>query len=330
MTRSTVLITGGAGFIGAHVVRRLLTAEGAAPGALVRLLVHDREVTVPAGAAATQTVHGDLCDASSLRGVCDGVDTLVHLAAQVGADMERCRAVNVEGTRALLFEAARAGVRRIIHLSTAAVYGDGPHRGETESLLRPAPVSPTSITRLAAEESVLAAGGLVLRPHMVYGEGDTWVVPSLVAMLHRVPHWVDEGRARVSMIAVDDLADAVARLARLRALPAGRVLHANHPDPVRVRDVVGTVAGALRLPLPQGNVSHGGALDLLGARNDPARARRLSLLAVDHWYESSALWKLADADPGPGFPERFASYAAWYRAAMAARSGPEPAARPAG
>ncbi|MBA4866830.1 NAD-dependent epimerase/dehydratase family protein [Streptomyces sp. PSKA54] len=257
-------------------------------------------------------------DAASLRGVCDGVDTLVHLAAQVGGDMERCRAVNVGGTEALLSEAARAGVRRIIHLSTAAVYGDGPHRWETETMLRTAPVSPTSITRLAAEESVLSAGGLVLRPHMVYGEGDTWVIPSLVAMLRRVPHWVNGGDARVSMIAVDDLADAIVALALHSArLPSGRVLHANHPAPVRVRDVITTVARALDLPLPQGSVSDSQALDLLSAPNDPTRARRLSLLAVDHWYESSALWKLTGADPGPGFPERFAPYAAWYRAAAA-------------
>ncbi|MEE1758771.1 NAD-dependent epimerase/dehydratase family protein [Streptomyces sp. SP18BB07] len=318
MPQPTVLITGGAGFVGGHVVRRLLASGGTARGGTVRLLLHDRGVTVPDG-APTETVHGDLCDPDSLRGLCDGVDTLVHLAAQVGGDMERCLAVNVGGTEALLAEATRAGVRRIIQLGTAAVYGDGPHRGEAESVLPTAPVSPTSVTRLAAEKSVLAAGGLVLRPHLVYGEGDTWVIPSLVALLRRVPHWVNAGRARTSVIAVEDLAAAVAALVRSRApLPSGRVLHANQPEPVRVRDLITTVTQALDLPLPRGEISTHRALELLDALGDPAGARRLSLLAVDHWYDGSALWRLTGTDPGPGFAARFAHHAPWYRAALAA------------
>ncbi|MFJ3933543.1 NAD-dependent epimerase/dehydratase family protein [Streptomyces sp. NPDC090029] len=317
MSQPTVLITGGAGFVGRHVVRRLLAPGATDPGATVRLLVHDRRVHVPAG-APVEVVRGDLCSPRSLRGLCDGVDTLVHLAAQVGGRMERCRAVNVGGTEALLAEAARAGVRRIVQLSTAAVYGDGPYRGEAESDLATAPVSPTSMTRLAAEERVRAAGGLVLRPHLVYGEGDTWVIPSLVALLRRVPHWVDGGRARTSMIAVDDLAEAVAALVRGHApLPSGRVLHASHPEPVRVRDLVTTVSRALGLPLPRGEVTSRRALELLGARDDPSGARRLSLLSVDHWYDGSALWRLTGAGPGPGFAERFARHAPWYRAALA-------------
>lgn len=68
----------------------------------------------------------------SVRGLCDGVGAVLHLAARIGGTQEECRAVNVEGTRALLAEAERAGVRRIVQLGTAAVYRDGAHRGAVE------------------------------------------------------------------------------------------------------------------------------------------------------------------------------------------------------
>ncbi|MFC5877345.1 hypothetical protein ACFP74_07335, partial [Streptomyces virginiae] len=70
-------------------------------------------------------------------------------------------------------------MRRIVHLSTCAVYGPRPHRGAYVGELAPAPVSPASSSRLAGEASVLDAGGLVLRAGLVLGRGDGWVVPAL-------------------------------------------------------------------------------------------------------------------------------------------------------
>ncbi|MGW7436254.1 NAD-dependent epimerase/dehydratase family protein [Streptomyces sp. NPDC054849] len=319
MPAPRVLVTGGTGFIGSHVLRRLSSPEdGAAPPAL-RLLTRRRTApaALPPGVA---TVHGDLSDPASLRGVCDGVDVLLHLAARIGSDEERCHAVNAEGTASLLAEAARAGVGRILQLGTAAVYGNGPHRGEAEGALAVAPLSPTSVTRLAGERSVLEAGGTVLRPHLVYGVGDVWAVPALADLVRRIPHWVDGGRALVSMVAADDLARAVAALV-LRPVPgiAGQVLHACHPEPVRVSELVSVVAGHLGLPLPQGEVSAARAARLLGVEGDPVRSRRLTLLTVDHWYDSTRLWELTGCRPGPGFAEAFGRYAPWYRDALAAR-----------
>ncbi|MBW5487071.1 NAD-dependent epimerase/dehydratase family protein, partial [Streptomyces bambusae] len=176
------------------------------------------EVVAPGGgsslcAAGVEVVRGDLARGESLTGVCEGVTTLVHLAARIGGTEAECRAVNVEGTRALLAEARRAGVDRIVQVGTAAVYRDGAHRGAAEGELVEDPGSVTSVTRLEGERLVLAAGGTVLRPHLVYGRGDQWVVPSLLGLLARLPYWVDGGRARMSMVSVDALAGAVAGLA---------------------------------------------------------------------------------------------------------------------
>jgi hypothetical protein len=55
------------------------------------------------------------------------------------------------------------------------------------------------------------------------------------------------------------------------------------------------------------------AENLLGVAQAPRRARQLSLLAVDHWYDCSRIWRLAGCPPGPGFAQGFARHASWYR-----------------
>ncbi|MER5732983.1 NAD(P)-dependent oxidoreductase [Streptomyces sp. NPDC002138] len=310
MGGSGVLVTGGAGFVGRHVVERLAGRGG------VRVLAHRNAVEVP----GVEVVWGDLAG-GGLRGVCDGIGTVLHLAARIGGDEAQCRAVNAEGTRALLAEAERAGVRRIVQLGTAAVYRDGAHRGEAEGELAEGPRSATSVTRLEGERMVLAAGGTVLRPHLVFGRGDRWMVPALVALMARLPHWVDGGRARISVIAVDVLADVLAEFAvREELAEPGRVLHAAHPVPVTARELVGTVARELRLPLPRGEVDLDGAVGLLGAADDPSARRHLSLLAVDHWYGTRRLWGRVSAAHGPRFGEAFGPYGDWYRQELRGRS----------
>ncbi|MET7453882.1 NAD(P)-dependent oxidoreductase [Streptomyces sp. NPDC005574] len=316
MGPTRILVAGGSGFVGSHVVPLLRAAAADAPQDIaVRLLTHRRP---PPGTAAgeVEAVHGDLAEPATLRGVCDGVTTVLHLAARIGGGEEDCRAVNHEGTRALLAEARRAGVRRFVQLGTAAVYGDGPHSGESEGRLPETPVSATSVTRLAGERLVLAAGGTVVRPYLVYGEGDTWFVPALVRLLGRLPHWVDEGAARLSLISAPALAGVLAELAFAAPPPAGRVLHAAHPRPVSVRELVTTVCGALDLPLPTGTMTGREALSHLDATADPVFRRHLALIAVDRWYATSHLWSLLSRPPGPAFPQDFTHHTPWYRTSL--------------
>ncbi|WP_441251435.1 NAD-dependent epimerase/dehydratase family protein [Kitasatospora sp. McL0602] len=316
MDEARILVTGGTGFIGGEVLRQLVAGQSTRREQQysLRALVHHRTPVLPGG-GSVELVRGDLREAASLRGLCDGVDTLLHLGAQVGGDPELCRQVNVLGTGALLAEAARAGVRRIVQLSTTAIYQDGVHRNVTENQLALEPVSATSRTRLAAEQQVLAAGGTVVRPHLVHGQGDTWVVPAVADLMTRLPHWIDGGRARVSMISVEDLARVLAALAQAPWKPTGpQVYHACHPEPVMVRDLMTAVSERLGLPLPAGDLTLAAAAERLGGGG---WERRLSLLGVDHWYESSRLWRRTGLAPGPGFAARFADQVAWYRATLA-------------
>ncbi len=304
----TVVITGAAGFIGRHVVR-----EAERRGLTLRLTTHHTEVR--AGAPGTTVVPADLTDPASLRGLCDGADALLHCASQIGGPDARCEAVNARGTAALVAEARRAGVGRVVHLSTAAVYGRGTFRRARPQDLDRAPVSATSRTRAAGEDAVLAAGGTVVRPHLVYGEGDTRVVPALARLLRGLPGTVEGWRARVSLIAAEDLAHALvaAALAPAERLTAP-VYHACHPEPVPWHTVLSAVADLASVPRPHRDLTLDEAHAWCRERGVPRHD--LDMLVTDHWFDGAPLW--ADLDHTPGsFGERFAPYESWYRRTLA-------------
>ncbi|MFI5987240.1 NAD-dependent epimerase/dehydratase family protein [Streptomyces sp. NPDC051555] len=307
-----IVISGGTGFVGSAVVRRLL-----GEGVPVRVLSRERRVSGGRAGAGAGGVCGDLGDPGSLRGLCDGASVLLSLASYVGGDERRCDDVNVRGTSALMAEARRAGVPRIVHLSTCAVYGTGPHRGAGEGELDPAPVSAASRSRLAGEAPVLAAGGTVLRAPLVTGYGDRWAVPALVDAFRRVPAGWAGGNGLASFVDVMDLARLVAALAVTpRALPGG-VLHAGHPEPVRNGALMGALAeyGVLaHAPGAGGSLGWDACLAGLRARPGWVSERQFSLLAGDMWYRSDMAWELGGVDPGPGPLRRLGVAAAWYRA----------------
>ncbi|WP_405582908.1 NAD-dependent epimerase/dehydratase family protein [Streptomyces sp. NBC_01092] len=306
---SRILVTGGSGFIGGHVVAALREPGGGTPSR-VRLLLRD-PARLPAGAApAADVVRGDLADRESLRGICDGVDVVLHCASHIGGDERSTETVNDHGTRALVEEASRAGVGRVVYVSTAAVYGRGPFTGVLPGKLPPAPASPTSRSRAAAELHVLDAGGVVLRPHLVLGAGDRWVVPGLAALLGVLSAGLKECAARHSVVDVRALGRAVVA-AGLSERDLAGAHHVNHPEPVDSSELLGAVADRVGLPLP------GAALDIDEARTrlagQPRTLHHLGMLAVDHWFADDGFWTGVGVDPGAGFAELLAEHASWYR-----------------
>jgi 2-alkyl-3-oxoalkanoate reductase len=300
MTGPRVLVTGAAGYVGTAVLAAL------GPDQPVRLMVHQRPLAAPPG----DVIRADLTDAGSLAGCCDGIDVLVHLASASGRDPGPCQAVNVTGTQNLLAEAARAGVREVIYVSTAAVHGRGPHRNLTESA-RPAPVSVASRSKRRAEEAVLAAGGIVLRPFFTYGVGDRWFVPTVLRWL-RTGVWLDGGRARQSVVAVEDLGAVVAAAARRPQAFTGSPFHVCEPQPVRTRDLLLALARLYRLQPPRLSVPAGLTLTALRLSRRRQLERRLELLGVEHTYQSERVWTAAGARPGPAMLDRLDRYAPWY------------------
>jgi nucleoside-diphosphate-sugar epimerase len=175
----TVLVTGGAGYVGSVLVDELL-----ARGHRVRVLDSLLHGSVSSlllvwGHEGFEFVRGDIRESAVRRAALDGVDTVVHLAAIVGdpacaRDPKLARRINLEATRLLLAEARTAGVERFLFASTCSNYGkmDSADYATEEFELRP--VSLYAETKVAAELDVLAASadGLAtccLRFATVYG-----------------------------------------------------------------------------------------------------------------------------------------------------------------
>ena len=174
---ATCLVTGGAGFIGSHLARRLVEL-GHEVRIVDNLATGDRRNVEAVGGGA-EFLLGDLCDPAVCARAVDGVELVFHLAALGSvprslADAWGSHDANVNATVRLL-EAARAGgVRRVVYSSSSSVYGDTPTLPKIETM-EPLPRSPYAASKLSGEQYVLAyarAGlveGVALRYFNVFG-----------------------------------------------------------------------------------------------------------------------------------------------------------------
>jgi UDP-glucose 4-epimerase len=177
MKRRYVLVTGGAGFIGSHLTRRLLD-EGASVRAVDNLSTGFRRNLVEV-LDRIEFIEGDIVDPDVCAAVVDGVDTVYHVAALPSvprsmADPIGTHQSNVNGTLNLLEAGRRSGVRRFVYSSSSSAYGDTPVLPKSEDA-EPLPRSPYAAAKLAGELYTLAYAradlveGVALRYFNVFG-----------------------------------------------------------------------------------------------------------------------------------------------------------------
>lgn len=148
-----VLVTGGAGFIGSHLVERLLE-EGLEVRVLDNFSTGCPE-NLSAVASRIELVEGDICDYKVVREAMRAVGIVFHQAALCSVERslkepQRTNAVNIGGTLNVLLAARDEGVRRMVYASTSSVYGNTPALPKKEAQA-PAPVSPYAVTKLTGE-----------------------------------------------------------------------------------------------------------------------------------------------------------------------------------
>jgi nucleoside-diphosphate-sugar epimerase len=272
-----VLVTGASGFVG-HVTCRELLHRGHEVSALVR-----RPGSQPVG---TEALAGDLTDATALAAAVREAAPhgVVHLAAEIATQRsaDRVRAVNVDGTRALLEACAAAGAPKVVFASTV-VTGDAGGVLLTED--EPLPVQ-TPYGRSKQEgEALLRASrlpGVVVRPGHVYGPGG-WFADEIVARLRQPGRFAVIGRGENlwDVVHVDDVARAL--VDALERAPAGETFHVADDEPIAYYDFIALSASALgvgrprRIPAWVARLAAGSnavAAVVRGARTSNAKVKR--------------------------------------------------------
>lgn len=205
-----VLVTGGSGFIGARLVERL--AHDKIPvHALVHRLGTPGSARVAALAGVT-LIHGDVSDTATVGDAARGCEVIVHCAVDTKSAPGVQERVTTAGAEAVLDAARAHGVRRIVHLSTAAVYSwTAPGTWDEDAPIRPRDVYTRS--KRASEEFLLANRDVpvtVLRPTCVYGPfSRTWTESPIEFMRLGIPIVSEDNRERANVIYIDNLVDLI-------------------------------------------------------------------------------------------------------------------------
>ncbi|WFP15472.1 NAD-dependent epimerase/dehydratase family protein [Citricoccus muralis] len=306
-----VLVTGASGVLGSGVAGALL-AQGAGVTTLQRR---------PAQLDGAREVRGSVTDHDTVRQALTGVDTVVHLAAKVsvsgpGHEFEH---VNVEGTRLLLNAARDAGVSRFVHISSPSVA----HSGTSIIGDGAQPADPVHArghyarTKAAGELLALDADAedfrvLVLRPHLMWGPGDTQLTERIIdrSRSGRMPI-IGSGAALVDTLYVANAVDAVLAATRAVDRHHGEALVVTNGEPRPIGELIRGLARAggspepvLRVPAGLARVA-GSVIERIweaipaeSGDGEPPLTRFLAeQLSTAHWFDQRRTREVLDWTP---------------------------------
>jgi len=228
-----ILVTGGAGFIGSHLVARL-AGEGRAVRCLVRRTTSLRNLP----RTGIELAYGDLASGDGLEQAARGVHTVIHLAGTTKATTVSGYYAGNQGATANLLRVA-GGVKRFVHVSSMAAAGPStygrPLAEDAEPDQPPHPVSHYGRSKLGAEQAVrksdLWERATLVRPPVVYGPGDTDVYQMLRAAARGWLVQIGSTERRFSVIYVEDLVEGLLAAAEHRNA-AGRIYYLAYRTPV--------------------------------------------------------------------------------------------------
>ncbi len=320
------LVTGGGGFLGRGIVNALL-ARGDQVSVLARGHYPDLEQ------AGARCLRADITDAQAVAQAMAGQEVVLHGAAKAGdgGSFDSYYRPNVLGTRTLLQAAVQAGVRGFVHTSTPSVVidtgaaqpwwrawshpGEGIQAGTTDLPYAKDCTSFYSRTKAMGEMIALAAGRdehselavTALRPHLIWGPGDTQLIPRLIKRARQGRlRLVGDGTNVVDTTYIDDAvaahlcaADALSGFGRAAA-SSGQVYFISSGDPQPLATVINSALAAAGLPpenrqLPFSVAYAAGAVaeaachtwrHLTGREVEPLMSRFLARqLATSHWFD---------------------------------------------
>jgi uncharacterized protein YbjT (DUF2867 family) len=229
-----ILVTGGTGFVGGYLIRRLRQE-----GLPVRALARHPDRAQPLKDLGVEVVPGDILEKVSLEKAAEGVDRVIHL---VGIIQETpgvtFRGIHVEGTRHIIEAARKAGVRHFFHQSALGT--------------RPGAKSEYHRTKWEAEELVRQSGipHTILRPSLIYGAGDKFTI-RLSEILRRAPVMpvIGSGKSRVQPIYIDDVVSCMVKVVTGDAF-LNEIYEIGGPDQLTFKEMTTAIAEIMGLKRP--------------------------------------------------------------------------------
>lgn len=319
-----VLVTGASGLLGREVAA-FLVGQGH------NVTTFQRR---PSGVDGAADFRGSVTDEGAIRAAVQGAEGVIHLAAKVSftGHAAEFHEVNVEGTRRLLHAARDAGVRDFVFVSSPSAANSG----AAIAGLGAEPADPQrahgdySRTKAEAELLALAADEpgfrvAAIRPHIVWGPGDTQLVERV---LQRAKHGrlplLDAGAALIDTTYVDNAASAIAAALHRMEHIHGKALVVTNGEPRPIGELLAGICAAGGAPAPSWSVpggvarAAGSVVEKLwtwaGRKEEPPMTRFLAeQLSTAHWYDQRETRELLDWTPGVSLDEGLARLAAYYR-----------------
>jgi nucleoside-diphosphate-sugar epimerase len=332
--KKKVLVTGGGGFLGGAIARRMKD-EGHEVRSYSRGHYPELE------ALGIEQRRGDLGDADAVHEAVRGRDLVFHVAAKAGAwgTLDSFRRANVEGTRNIV-EACRAhGAPHLVYTSTPSVIFDGKDmEGADESVPYPDHYEAHyPATKAEAEKLVLAADGeglrtVALRPHLIWGPGDTNLAPRIVERARSGALRKIAGEPKlVDPTYIDDAAEAHVRAAEVLQDPArvdrvgGKAYFITSGTPVETWTMVNRIVESAGLPpvtksvSPRAAVMAGAVFETIhrvfGLKGEPKMTRWVAReLSTAHWFDISAAREDLGYEPHWTLDEGFERLRDWFDA----------------
>ncbi len=312
--------------IGRHTVARL-SARGDAVTTL------QRNPGTDLGEAGPVEVLGSVCDPEVLERACRRQDAVVHLAAKVGVTgrWAEYEATNVQGTSLLIDAARHAGVRAFVHVSTPSVahsggslIGAGTTPADPEATRGHYATSKAMAELLALDATSTAMPIVAIRPHLVWGPGDTQLIGRIVerARQGRLA-FVGSGTALIDTTYVDNAADVLVAAVDRADQVAGRAFVVSNGEPRTVHELVTRILAAAgvdaaprhvptRLAVVGGSVAER-VWERTGRADDPPMTRFLAeQLSTAHWFDQREIRAALDWAPSVPLAEGFDRLAAWF------------------
>ena len=302
-----ILVTGGAGFLGRHIVDKILEAGYTDITVLSRGKYPDLEE------CGIKVISADLTNKDSLINACEGVSTIFHVASKTGiaGKFIDYYQTNVVGTRNLLQAAGLRGVKNFIYTSTpSVVYGREEIINGTETLPYPNKyLTYYAATKAEAELLVLSYNGRAglhtcsLRPHLIFGPGDTNLIPRIIKKAHsKKLRIIGDGANLVSVSYVENVADAhicaLKKLTELDKNVCGKVFFINEDQPVNCWEFINKLIKSCNEPIVEKQLSSkyayilGAFLEKIGSifspNWEPPMTRFLALqLSTSHYFDNN-------------------------------------------